>query len=292
MAPGCFASPNQELNESETIKPTSSENLDKNIFIFHGDEIINLEDIPLPTEPAPPLAQIVLLNDQLNLKESETKVNFKKKNSSKIIYDTVDSFEVLEQTILKQKRLSRLKNTDLRRKILLKRTFDLVCEIMDYENGFEAENDSDENKRVSAESSDESSSSDSSSDSDSDEESEKNDLTQDPTVKPNLTLVKLECPLNKDNVYLDMHEIDQENKAQAQVPKKRHASSSDSDEDYSDDESDDYSPREQQLNLISSSLSSLDTQLNLYSDNRKKSLRKKRRFCDNRTQSLSITLKS
>jgi hypothetical protein len=52
---------------------------------------------------------------------------------------TVDSFEVLEQTILKQKRLARLKNTDLRRKILLKRTFDLVCEIMDKENGFAEE---------------------------------------------------------------------------------------------------------------------------------------------------------
>jgi hypothetical protein len=53
------------------------------------------------------------------------------------IHDTVDSFEVLEQTILKQKRLARLKNTDLRKKILLKRTFDLVCEIMDKENGFD-----------------------------------------------------------------------------------------------------------------------------------------------------------
>ena len=51
--------------------------------------------------------------------------------------DTVDSFEILEQTILKQKRLARLKNTDLRKKILLKRTFDLVCEIMDKENGFD-----------------------------------------------------------------------------------------------------------------------------------------------------------
>lgn len=60
---------------------------------------------------------------------------------SKNFYDTVDSFEILEQTILKQKRLSRLKNTDLRKKILLKRTFDLVCEIMDRENGFDDLND-------------------------------------------------------------------------------------------------------------------------------------------------------
>lgn len=291
MAPGCFTTPNQELNESESVKPTGSENLDKNIFIFTGDEKINLEDIPLPAEPAPSLAQIVLVNQHINNTESETKVNFKKKYSPKIIYDTVDSFEVLEQTILKQKRLARLKNTDLRRKILLKRTFDLVCEIMDYENGFEAE--SDEDKRVSSDSSSESSSSDSSSESDSDEESEKNDLIQEPTVKTNLTLVKLDCGQSKDNVYLDLCEIDQENKLQAQVPKKRRASnSSDSDEDYSDDESDDFSPKEQQLNCVNSSLSSLDTQLNLYSENRKKTYRKKRRFCDNRTESLSITLKS
>lgn len=51
--------------------------------------------------------------------------------------DTVDSFEILEQTIMKQKRLGRIKNTDLRKKILLKRTFNLVCEMMDQENGYD-----------------------------------------------------------------------------------------------------------------------------------------------------------
>jgi len=51
------------------------------------------------------------------------------------MHDTIDSFEILEQTIMKQKRLARTKNADLRKKILLKRTFDLVCEIMDQENG-------------------------------------------------------------------------------------------------------------------------------------------------------------
>lgn len=51
--------------------------------------------------------------------------------------DTVDSFEVLEQTVMKQKRLAKKKKCDLRLRILLKRTFDLVCEIMDRENGFD-----------------------------------------------------------------------------------------------------------------------------------------------------------
>lgn len=51
--------------------------------------------------------------------------------------DTVDSFEILEQTVMKQKRLAKKKNSDLRMRILLKRTFDLVCEIMDHENGFD-----------------------------------------------------------------------------------------------------------------------------------------------------------
>jgi len=54
--------------------------------------------------------------------------------------ETVDSFEILEQTIIKQKRLGRIKNTDLRKKILLKRTFNLVCEMMDQENGYDGNN--------------------------------------------------------------------------------------------------------------------------------------------------------
>lgn len=34
-----------------------------------------------------------------------------------LIFDTADTFEILEQTIMKQKRLAKLKNTDLRRKV-------------------------------------------------------------------------------------------------------------------------------------------------------------------------------
>ena len=43
---------------------------------------------------------------------------------------------ILKQTIIKQRRLARAKNTDLRRKVLLKHTSDLVGEITDPENGF------------------------------------------------------------------------------------------------------------------------------------------------------------
>jgi hypothetical protein len=49
--------------------------------------------------------------------------------------DTIDSFEILEQTVIKQKKLTKTKKNDLRLRILLKRTFDLVCDIMDRENG-------------------------------------------------------------------------------------------------------------------------------------------------------------
>ena len=58
-------------------------------------------------------------------------------SSNSNVADTVDSFEILEQTVMKQKRLAKKKKCDLRVRILLKRTFDLVCEIMDRENGFD-----------------------------------------------------------------------------------------------------------------------------------------------------------
>lgn len=78
--------------------------------------------IPLPTTPSPVPAHKPL----------------RKSSSSFRTLDTVDSFEILEQTIMKQKRLGRNKNTDMRMKILLKRTFNLVCEMMDKENGFDS----------------------------------------------------------------------------------------------------------------------------------------------------------
>jgi len=79
-----------------------------------------LDDIPLPSTPAPVYAALSPV-----------------KQWRPAVIDTSDSFEILEQTIFKQKRLARAKKPlDMRMKVLLKRTFDLVCEIMDRENGF------------------------------------------------------------------------------------------------------------------------------------------------------------
>lgn len=107
MAPGCFTMEQQQQYD----------NCDMLIINESSYDLENTttkdchNSIPLPSEPYP-----------------TTTPN-----------DTIDSFEILEQTIMKQKRLGRSKNSDLRKKILLKRTFDLVCQIMDHENGFEEE---------------------------------------------------------------------------------------------------------------------------------------------------------
>lgn len=117
MAPGCTS---------------VSQEKDKQIEQFESKVCSNLlsysanNQIPLPSTPHPD-EQIKVVSDQ----------NTKQTNSS--IMDTVDSFEILEQTIMKQKRVSKMKNTDLRLKVLLKRTFNLVCEIMDHENGFDTD---------------------------------------------------------------------------------------------------------------------------------------------------------
>jgi hypothetical protein len=119
MAPGCSMSNDHTQSQ----------------IIYHGSEVTDSgnqtgystknshNQIPLPDTPAPasPIIQ-----------SKSTK--FIKKSPSFRTLDTVDSFEILEQTIMKQKRLGKTKNTDLRMKILLKRTFNLVCELMDDEN--------------------------------------------------------------------------------------------------------------------------------------------------------------
>lgn len=107
---------------------------------------INLDSIPLPLTPPPSKQE--------------------------------QSANILEQTIIKQKRLARFKNTDLRRKILLKRTFDLVCEIMDHENGFDFEDETETINKKQATSSirtDDEDDDDSSSDSDSDSSDDDDD---------------------------------------------------------------------------------------------------------------------
>jgi hypothetical protein len=139
---------------SEILKHTNS----NNIYIFTSyDHEINLDSIPLPSTPYPKNKSALSMRSKL--------------------FDTVDSFEILEQTIMKQKRLGRLKNVDLRKKILLKRTFDLVCEIMDHENGFEEEEDTELEEKVVPESdSDDEEDEEESDDSDSsDQEEDDND---------------------------------------------------------------------------------------------------------------------
>ena len=115
---------------SETLKHTNSNSI--HIFTSYHHEI-NLDSIPLPTGPYPHAQKATGL---LQLKHQKLQQNRAVTMRQKM-FDTVDSFEILEQTIMKQKRVGRAKNVDLRKKILLKRTFDLVCEIMDHENGFE-----------------------------------------------------------------------------------------------------------------------------------------------------------
>ena len=105
----------------------------KHSFIFTSyHHEINLDTIPLPSTPYP------------FKEEEEEEENSSQTQSTSSLCDTIDSFEILEQTIMKQKRLGRCKNVDLRKKVLLKRTFDLVCEIMDHENGFEEEDTAEE----------------------------------------------------------------------------------------------------------------------------------------------------
>jgi hypothetical protein len=201
MAPGCFTinQQNKEIREPATktdildfnitfnqhdlidlnsnAASTTKKNLIDNNFVdqspncYNYNEQINLDQIPLPSTPHPSSFK----------KEITTETN---RNILNDFNSTIDTFDLLEQTIIKQKKLARLKNTDLRLKILLKRTFDLVCELMDQESELEYERFSKEKderveKNVENEDSDSdsdsesfSSSSSSSSDSDSDSDSE------------------------------------------------------------------------------------------------------------------------
>jgi hypothetical protein len=118
------------LKNSNLKKPKS---FFPHIFTSYHHEI-NLDTIPLPSTPYPyPYEE-----------EHSTTTTTTSTTTNTKLCDTVDSFEILEQTIMKQKRLARSKHVDMRRKVLLKRTFDLVCEIMDHENGFEEGEEVDE----------------------------------------------------------------------------------------------------------------------------------------------------
>ncbi len=145
MAPGCSMSnehtqsqiithyePQGSLSSSQSTKSTSMNTQLTNNFSNSPIESVlvscydpfYLDQIPLPPTPAP--KRVNNNNKQL------------RKSPSYRTLETVDSFEILEQTIMKQKRLGRHKNTDMRMKVLLKRTFNLVCEMMDKENGFDS----------------------------------------------------------------------------------------------------------------------------------------------------------
>lgn len=114
MAPGCSMSNDHTQSQIIThYEPQGS--------LSSTQSTKSTNQIPLPSTPAPPR-----VNKQL------------RKSPSFRTLETVDSFEILEQTIMKQKRLGRHKNTDMRMKVLLKRTFNLVCEMMDKENGFDS----------------------------------------------------------------------------------------------------------------------------------------------------------
>jgi len=121
MAPGCVSKMQQE---TAAELPTA----------YKSELEFSLDQIPLPPDNS---------NDEqapANYFSHEFESITSNKKAASVVtsaYDTLDSFELLEQTVRKQKRLSRKKGTDMLRKVLLKRTFDLICEIMDHENGFD-----------------------------------------------------------------------------------------------------------------------------------------------------------
>lgn len=96
---------------------------------------INLDQIPLPLTPFPGQDREQEDENEENEDEDEEDKDEKRSNEGKTdlllikkmprslrspnfsSIDTADTFEILEQTIIKQKRLAKLKNTDLRRKV-------------------------------------------------------------------------------------------------------------------------------------------------------------------------------
>lgn len=133
MAPGCTSVTQQQNQQEKVIEQYENKNFTDLVYINMQEA--NNNQIPLPSTPPPnePTETAYFQHYQLDCKQ----------NSQQLVADTVDSFEILEQTIMKQKRMAKMKNTDLRLKVLLKRTFNLVCEIMDHENGFDTESNED-----------------------------------------------------------------------------------------------------------------------------------------------------
>lgn len=131
MAPGCTIINDHSQHQISDYSNSSD----------HSIKDKELNQIPLPENP--PLSESQPVKETKPAGQNTQKItqNSKvRKSPSFRTLDTVDSFEILEQTIMKQKRLGKIKNTDLRKKVLLKRTFNLVCEMMDQENGYECTN--------------------------------------------------------------------------------------------------------------------------------------------------------
>lgn len=138
MAPGCSITNNQphqlinsiQLDSDTNFSTSTSSSLSSS---FSSSSSAKHNQIPLPSTPPPP--QVLTTQNTTSAPVSNKVI---RRSQSFRTLETVDSFEILEQTIMKQKRLSKTKNTDLRMKILLKRTFNLVCEMMDQEKDCES----------------------------------------------------------------------------------------------------------------------------------------------------------
>ena len=112
-------------DETDTILIISKETLQSQTIShesFSTDQI-DLDSIPLPLSPPPPSDQYEDDEEDEDEKEGKHLGNnsprlfLPRQRSPNQIFDTVDAFEILEQTIIKQKRVAKLKNTDLRRKV-------------------------------------------------------------------------------------------------------------------------------------------------------------------------------
>lgn len=148
MAPGCFTMEQQQQNQQNTLLFGGID--DNNMLIINESSYNDLDPISSSSVKMNTTNSIPLPSTPYPYEDNEEEYQEGREDQHKsspitttmmMMMDTVDSFEILEQTIMKQKRLGRSKNVDLRKKILLKRTFDLVCEIMDHENGFEDTDD-------------------------------------------------------------------------------------------------------------------------------------------------------
>lgn len=122
MAPGCTII--NDHSQSHVSHYESDSNYSSSVYNTEKQ----LNQIPLPSNPPPELSQT---------NNDSKQIEIQPKSSYKPIVTKTTSSKIIQQTIMKQKRLSKIKNTDLRKKILLKRTFNLVCEMMDQENGID-----------------------------------------------------------------------------------------------------------------------------------------------------------